>query len=78
MEEKWERDSIDAWNYEHTDLEESWTIVAHKVGTAGTLDTYAVAYECRNNETGEWSLIPTHQVFIGTNAKNEIYEYIGL
>ena len=74
----WERESTEAWDYSCFEEMEGWSVVAHKVGTAGTLDTYAIAYENHNRETDEWSLKPTNQVFTGLNARDEIYEYVGL
>lgn len=78
IEETWTRDSTEAWNYERFENIETWTVIAHKDGCAGTLDEYAIAYEHYDNDTGEWSITPTHQIFTGEDAREEIYEYVGL
>ena len=75
---EWERESTEAWDYSCFENREGWTVVAHKVGTAGTLDTYTVARECHDLDTDEWYLNPTNQIFTGLNAREEIYEYLGL
>lgn len=75
----WERDSHDAWDYSCFEEMEGWTVVAHKVGTAGSMDTYTLARESHNRETDEWSVTPIGDgVFTGVNAREEIYDFLGL
>ena len=79
--ENWQRDSISAWGYELSRMGqfEQWTIVAHKVGTAGNMDTYSLGREYHNLETDDWEIEPNpNYVFTGTNARDEIYEFVGL
>ena len=79
--ENWQRDSISACNYELSRMGqfEQWTVVAHKVGTAGNMDTYALAKQVHYLKTDDWEIEPNpNYMFTGTNAREKIYESIGL
>ena len=77
--ESWERDSINAWGYSRGSQYESWEIVAHKLGTAGNMDTYSLGREYHNLLTDDWEVeVNLNCVFTGINAREEIYEFVGL
>ena len=78
--ESWERDSINSWNYELSRMGqfEKWQIIAHKVGTAGNMDTYSLATQVHDLRTNEWEINPINSKFTGINAREEIYEFVGL
>ena len=76
---EWERESTEAWDYSRFEDREGWTVVAHKIGTAGTMDTYCIARECHDCDTDEWCVSPIGETrFTGVNAREEIYDYLGL
>ena len=79
--ESWKRDSIKAWNFELSRMGqfEQWDVIAHKVGTAGNMDTYCIAKQVHYMKSGDWEIEPNpNYVFTGTNARDEIYEFLGL
>lgn len=77
--ESWERDSINAWDYLRGSQYESWEIVAHKLGTAGNMDTYSLGREYHNLETDDWEVeVYPNYIVTGINAREEIYEFVGL
>ena len=77
--ESWERDSINAWGYSRGSQYESWEIVVHKLGTAGNMDTYSLGREYHNLETNDWEVeVNPNCIFTGINAREEIYEFVGL
>jgi hypothetical protein len=65
----------DAWSYSRDGDCESWCVLAHKEGTAGTLDTWLIAIECRDCQTGEVTLEPTDSVWVGSYSYADAYEY---
>ena len=79
--ESWERDSINAWGYSRGSQYESWEIIVHKLGTAGNMDTYSLGREYHNlmTETDDWEVeVNLNCIFTGINAREEIYEFVGL
>ena len=77
--ESWERDSVNAWGYSRGSQYESWEIVAHKLGTAGNMDRYSLGREYHNLETDEWeAVVNPNYLITGINAREQIYESIGL
>ena len=77
--ESWERDSINAWGYSRGSQYESWEVVAHKLGTAGNMDTYCLGREYHNLMTDDWEVeVNLNCIFTGINAREEIYEFVGL
>ena len=76
--ESWERDSITAWGYSRGSQYESWEIIAHKMGTAGNMDTYSLGRQYHNLMTNDWEVeVNLNCVFKGINAREEIYEFVG-
>ena len=76
--ESWERDSITAWGYSRGSQYESWEIIAHKMGTAGNMDTYSLGREYHDLMTNDWKVeVNLNCVFTGINAREEIYEFVG-
>ena len=79
IDESWERDSITAWGYSRGSQYESWEIVAHKLGTAGNMDTYSLGREYHNLLTDDWEVeVNLNCIFTGINAREEIYEFVDL
>lgn len=80
IKESWKRDSISAWNYELSRMGqfESWQIIAKKIGTAGNMDTYCLAKQVHDLKSDSWEIIPMNSKFTGINAREEIYEFVGL
>ena len=79
--ESWERDSINAWNYELSRMGqfEQWTIIAHKVGTGGNMDTYCLGKQVHYLKNNDWKIEPnSNYIFTGVNAREEVYEFAGL
>ena len=77
--ELWVRDSINAWGYSRGSQYESWEIIAHKLGTAGNMDTYCLGREYHNLMTDDWEVeVNLNCIFTGINAREEIYEFVGL
>ena len=79
--ESWKRDSINAWGYELSRMGqfEQWKIIAHKVGTAGNMDTYCLATQVHDLRTNDWEINPNpNYIFTGVNAREEVYEFAGL
>lgn len=81
IKESWQRDSISAWNYELSRMGqfEQWTIIAHKIGTAGNMDKYCLAKAVHYLHNDGWVIEPNQNyIFTGTNAREEVYEFVGL
>ena len=77
--ESWKKDSINAWGYSRGTQYESWEIVVHKLGTAGNMDTYSIAREYHNLETDDWEVeVNLNCIFTGVDARDKIYEFVGL
>ena len=66
----------DAWGYSCGENCESWYVLAHKAGTAGNMDTWLIAIESRDLETGEVTLTPTDDVWVGEFSYGDAYEYV--
>ena len=77
--ESWERDSVNAWGYSRSSQYESWEVVVHKMGTAGNMDTYSLGREYHNMDSDNWEVVVNPNYLItGINAREQIYESIGL
>ena len=77
--ESWERDSVNAWGYSRSSQYESWEVVVHKMGTAGHMDTYSLGREYHNMDSDNWEVVVNPNYLItGINAREQIYESIGL
>ena len=79
--ESWKRDSTNAWNFELSRMGqfEQWKVIAHKVGTAGNMDTYCLATQVHDLRTNDWEIEPNlNCVFTGVDARDKIYEFVGL